>query len=604
MATTTVRADERATSGDGFVRVAHVRDLETRGQRVVKVGERQVLLLLHEGDVRALDNRCPHMGYPLSKGTVTSGVLRCHWHHWRFDLCSGGCFTGGGDDVPVFPVEVRDGEIYVSPAPVETFYHARAEKGYADLAQGMEERNTFLIAKAVANLLAARETMPAVIARAAPHALRYRRGGFGPGLVIMTCMGNLGPALLPADVPLALVHGGIQMARDSFDGTPRRVQRPLPTLDTADWEHLTRWFRLFIEDREAAGAERCVRTAVAAGWPLEDVVGMLLTGVTDHFFLSTGHVLDFLNKVWELVDMIGDEQAADMFSGIVPPMATAFRHEESADWQEFVAPLRAVFAELPTLIAQGNAKQWTGADGLLATLLGDAPHATIAAFREAIAAGATITDLTRVLCRAGVYRVARFPLQNEEDWDDVLHVISYCHALDTLAHRIAGRNAESDLALLRAVFHGAMYVYLTYFLNIPRAELPAHRNRVPAMIDDPQALTDRLIYCVEFQQVEEAADIVHFYQERGYPIADLKAAISHALLREDSTFHTFQMIEAGTVQHDRLLAADEETDARLALVAAARYLTAQKLRRNVLWSTQNALTLQRGDGLSGDEAEA
>jgi nitrite reductase/ring-hydroxylating ferredoxin subunit len=600
MATTTARAHEQTAADDGFVRAASLRDLEARGQRVVKVGERQVLLLMHEGQVRALDNRCPHMGYPLSKGTITSGVLRCHWHHWRFDLCSGGCFTGGGDDVPVFPVEVRDGDIYVSPTPVETFYHARAEKGYADLRQGMEERNTFLIAKAVANLLAARETMPAIIARSAPHALRYRRNGFGPGLVILTCMGNLGPVLLPADVPLALVHGGIQMARDSFDGPPRRVQRPLPTLDTADQEHLTRWFRLFIEDREAAGAERCVRTAVAAEWPLEDVVGMLLTGATDHFFLSTGHVVDFLNKAWEMVDLIGEEHAADVLSGVVPPMATAFRHEESADWMEFVAPLHAVFADLPALVAAGAGKRWDGADALLAVALGDAPHSTIDAFRDAIADGATITDLTRVLCRAGVYRVARFPLQNEEDWDDVLHVISYCHALDSLAHRIAGRNDETDRALLRAIFHGALFVYLTYFLNIPRAELPAHRNRVPTMIADPHALTDRLVYCVEFQQVEEAADIVHHYQERGYREDDLKAAVAHALLREDSTFHTFQMIEAGIAQYDRLHAAGEETDARLALVAATRYLTAQKLRRNVLWSTQNALTLQRGEGLAGE----
>ncbi|HEY8292931.1 MAG TPA: Rieske (2Fe-2S) protein, partial [Thermomicrobiales bacterium] len=173
MATTTIHANTRSVADDGFVRAASLRDLETRGQRVVKVGERQVLLMMHEGGVRALDNRCPHMGYPLSKGTVTAGVLRCHWHHWRFDLCSGGCFTGGGDDVPVFPVAVRGDDIYVSPTPVETFFHARAEKGYADLAQGMEERNTFLIAKAIANLLAARETIPTVIGRTAPHALRY-----------------------------------------------------------------------------------------------------------------------------------------------------------------------------------------------------------------------------------------------------------------------------------------------------------------------------------------------------------------------------------------------------------------------------------------------
>jgi hypothetical protein len=36
----------------------------------------------------------------------------------------------------------------------------------------------------------------------------------------------------------------------------------------------------------------------------------------------------------------------------------------------------------------------------------------------------------------------------------------------------------------------------------------------------------------------------------------------------------------------------------LALVAATRYMVAQRLRRNVLFSTQNALKLQRGEALN------
>ena len=39
-------------------------------------------------------------------------------------------------------------------------------------------------------------------------------------------------------------------------------------------------------------------------------------------------------------------------------------------------------------------------------------------------------------------------------------------------------------------------------------------------------------------------------------------------------------------------------DGRLALVAATRYMVAQRLRRNVLFSTQNALKLQRGEALN------
>jgi hypothetical protein len=41
-------------------------------------------------------------------------------------------------------------------------------------------------------------------------------------------------------------------------------------------------------------------------------------------------------------------------------------------------------------------------------------------------------------------------------------------------------------------------------------------------------------------------------------------------------------------------------DGRLSLVAVTRYMVAQRLRRNVLFSTQNALKLQRGEALNED----
>ena len=89
--------------GRYFVKVADVAELEQRPFKVVTVDDRHILLLRADGQIRALDSRCPHMGYPLSQGTIKDCVLRCHWHHWRFDLTSGGCFTEGGDDVAVFP---------------------------------------------------------------------------------------------------------------------------------------------------------------------------------------------------------------------------------------------------------------------------------------------------------------------------------------------------------------------------------------------------------------------------------------------------------------------------------------------------------------------
>ena len=58
------------------------------------------------------------------------------------------------------------------------------------------------------------------------------------------------------------------------------------------------------------------------------------------------------------------------------------------------------------------------------------------------------------------------------------------------------------------------------------------------------------------------------------------------------------MLDAGMRQQAALGA--NHLDGRLALVAATRYMVAQRLRRNVLFSTQNALKLQRGEALNED----
>jgi nitrite reductase/ring-hydroxylating ferredoxin subunit len=613
MQTTSTETNRFEADGRYFVRVADVAELEHRSFKVVTIDDRHILLLRADGQIRALDSRCPHMGYPLSQGTIKDGVLRCHWHHWRFDLTSGGCFTEGGDDVAVFPLMIRDGAVWVSSVPLEGYVRSRTEKLMGDLRQGMEERNTFLIAKAVAGLRAVNVPDRDILSAGAMQGLRFRQAGFSMGLTILTCMGLLVPHLQTDDKALADVHGLINCARDSFSGPPRRMLRPLPSMQFTGKAQLTRWFRLFIEDREAAGAERILRSAVAASYSMEDLIELLIVAATDHYFLNTGHVIDFTNKAFELFEVmtadgalpVGEtntqEVLATTLSAIVRPMAMGFRHEEDADWHETLGPQEALFAALPTLLAQPRNPQWASdgrPEALRDRMLAGKPDEITQALQHALEQGASVAALSSVLARAGIHRVARFHVQNEEDWDDVLHVISYANATDSLTRRASGRSLESDVALMKAVTHGAMFVYLTHFLNIPRAALPAERGRgaIPAMLHDKAALLERLLYCAEFQQVEEAAAIVHYYQEQGYPLSELKAALGKALLREDATFHTFQMLEAGMRQHS-VLGADHP-DGRLALVAASRYMVAQRLRRNVLFSTQNALKLQRGEALN------
>ncbi len=605
--------NNRFESDGTFYNVASVAELEQRPFKVVTVEDRHILLLRANGHIRALDSRCPHMGYPLSQGTIKDGVLRCHWHHWRFDMASGGCFTEGGDDVAVFPLELRDGEVWVSPIPLDGYTRRRTEKFLGDLRQGMEERNTFLIAKAVAGLRANGVSDRDILSAGAMHGLRFRQGGFAMGLTILTCMGRLVPDLQEDEKALADVHALLNCARDSFAGPPRRMLRPLPTTQFINQAQLKHWFRLFIEDREAAGAERVLRTAIAAEYSTADLIELLMAGATDHYFLSTGHVIDFTNKAFELYEVMTTNGAlpngesemrevlATTLSSVVRPMAMGFRHEEDADWYETIEPQEALFEALPTLLAQPRDPHWARGgrpEMLRDVMLAGKPEEITQALREALGQGAAVDALSSVLARAGIHRVARFHVQNEEDWDDVLHVVSYANAIDVLTRRNAGHSLEGDVSLMKAVTHGAMFVYLTHFLNIPRSALPAERGKaaIPRMLDDRSALLERLLYCADFQQVEEAAAIAHYYQEQGYPLAALKAAMGTALLREDATFHTIQMVDAAFNQHAVL--GEEHPDGRLALVAATRYMVAQRLRRNVLFSTQNALKLQRGEALN------
>jgi hypothetical protein len=60
----------------------------------------------------------------------------------------------------------------------------------------------------------------------------------------------------------------------------------------------------------------------------------------------------------------------------------------------------------------------------------------------------------------------------------------------------------------------------------------------------------------------------------------------------------FQLLEVAFRHHDL---SDDPQEKRMHLLAATRYITAQKVMKNILWSTENAERLQRGEAL--DERE-
>lgn len=577
------------TAESTFVRATSVAELQKTACQTLSLNGHTLALWYVNGQVYAIDNRCPHMGFPLDRGSVKDGILTCHWHHARFDLESGGTFDQWADDVRAFAVEVRDGEVWVNLAS------QRDPKAHQQdrLQVGLERNLSLVIGKAVLTLVDGRspETAVAPFRIGLEFGTRYRSAGWGQGLTILTCLMNLLPHLHDADRPRALYNGLSAVAADTAGSAPRFVVRPLPDT-TANITTLKRWFRQFIEVRDDEGAERCIVSAIEAGATPPQMADMLFTAVTDHRYIDTGHPADFTNKAFEALDIVGWEYAQSVLTSLVAGYARASRMEESNAWRhpiDLVEILHEAFARLPEVVAAGEAKrgEWNDRPHLIPVLLGDDPQAIADSLLSSLADGAGLVELAEAVTYAAALRIARFHTSNEfGDWDTALHTFTFANAI------MQGLRRAPSVDLLRGVFDAAMSLYLDRFLNIPAARIPSANGQV-AQPDEVLAQLPALLN--RQQQVNESAELVaRFLGSNGRP-ADLLAQLGTLLLREDRDFHTIQCVEAAFNLVGFL---GDTAEGSHALIAAARYLAAHSPTVRAQGQTyQIAARLHRGEHL-------
>ena len=204
---------------------------EVRARRcTVVTGGGHAIAVFPLGDrFAAVDNRCPHMGFPLDRGTVSNGILTCHWHHARFDLSSGGTFDPFADDVRAFPVTVSGGRVWVDPSPPKA---DPVERWSRRLEDGMEHNIRLVIAKSVLGLNSSPAGYCTPLTIGARFGTTYSDSGWGAAMTMMTCSANILPHLYPEDRPLALYQGIRQVAAECAGRPPRFPVDPLPTGET------------------------------------------------------------------------------------------------------------------------------------------------------------------------------------------------------------------------------------------------------------------------------------------------------------------------------------------------------------------------------------
>lgn len=86
---------------------------ERKPQLLIIDGKR--LCMVRQGHVfRVVQDRCPHQGESLSKGTLNYlGELICPLHHYCFELTTGRELQARSGDLRTFPVRMDETGLYV-----------------------------------------------------------------------------------------------------------------------------------------------------------------------------------------------------------------------------------------------------------------------------------------------------------------------------------------------------------------------------------------------------------------------------------------------------------------------------------------------------------
>ena len=102
-----------------MIRVCSVTDV-AKGEVVQVIVDGTEIALVHADDDQfyAVYDECSHASVALSEGEVDGCTLECWLHGSRFDLRTGQpSGLPATEPVPVYPVEIRDGDVYLDPNP-------------------------------------------------------------------------------------------------------------------------------------------------------------------------------------------------------------------------------------------------------------------------------------------------------------------------------------------------------------------------------------------------------------------------------------------------------------------------------------------------------
>jgi nitrite reductase/ring-hydroxylating ferredoxin subunit/uncharacterized membrane protein len=103
------------TSRGQPVAVAASDELRVDQMKLIRAGDRRIVLARTEQGYVAFDDRCTHRGGSLAGGVVICGTVQCPWHGSQFDARSGAVKAGPAKaPISTYRVEERDDKVWLS----------------------------------------------------------------------------------------------------------------------------------------------------------------------------------------------------------------------------------------------------------------------------------------------------------------------------------------------------------------------------------------------------------------------------------------------------------------------------------------------------------
>ncbi len=316
-----------------WTKAVKVEDLQKKKAMVFRSGAKQIALLQHEGRTFALDNRCPHEGYPLSQGSVDeSCILTCQWHNWKFDLSNGENVLGG-DNVRTYATREEEGYIWVDLSPLspevvlrqilKALRKALHERDYGRLARELVRLHFHKLDPTRA-LVFAIEWSASQLEFGTTHAY----AGMADWLALYDEHPE-DPELQLTALTEALDHIAFDVIRhEEFPYAEESLPYTSQALADA------------IEQEDESRAASLVRGALATGLGFEDLERTLTSAALKHYN-DFGHSLIYVVKTGYLIRRLGQAVEAPLLLSLVRHLCYTTREDLIPDFASYAPSLEA-----------------------------------------------------------------------------------------------------------------------------------------------------------------------------------------------------------------------------------------------------------------------